>query len=193
MLLTFFDIEAGGFDPRTTDIHSFSYIHYDTSEEKIVSAETLYFYWPGMVCQPKALEVHGLTPEFLRSKCPDKETLERNFDRMFKVMHHGCLAGYNSDTFDIKYAQIALLRRNYPDAIPRYKTDLMRVWRPHFRKNVKLQYLMEYLDVDPDFVEVVKEEAFGVSNDVRNVAHTADYDTVCTFVAYVEAKGRGML
>lgn len=188
MELTFFDIETGGLKSNT-DVLSFAYLTFQTNTNEVIDGGLLYFYHPNVIIEPGSFNVHGLTKEFLQQY---EDQFESNLDKMFKVLHRANISGYNSVTFDLPRINNFLYRFGRPSVWERFHLDIMKVWKPFYGKNPKLGTVIADVNAPQVLYDMYSEQAFGES-ERENRAHDATYDTLHTLLAYIGAKGRGLL
>lgn len=190
MIVTVFDVEAGGLDKYKSDILSFAYVTYDDIQRRIVDYDVLYFYWPGIQNSPGAYEVNKLDMEFLRNNCHD---VQANFDKMYKALSRTVLVGYNSKNYDLDLINSNALRHKGLRPVPDGHIDLLQVYRPVYGKRVKLTKVLEDLPQLHPLRDYFYSQSFGKEGNFENRAHDAAYDVISTLIAYVQAKGEGYL
>jgi len=92
--IIFFDLETTGVDIKRDRIVEISAIKYRTDKSKITYQK---YFNPGVEIHQSAIEVHGLTEEFLSQFGPFKDSADELYE-----FFDGCdLGGYNCVNFDI--------------------------------------------------------------------------------------------
>lgn len=190
MLVTIFDVEAGGLNKLQDDLLSFAYVLYDDKKRRIINYDILYFYWPGIRNNPGAFEVNQLTMDFLRNNAGDETA---NFDRIFKIISRSTLVGYNSQGYDLPIILSNIQRRGGMMPEADNHLDLMKVYQPVYKKRMKLNAIMDDLGDMKHLRQMFYDQSFGKDGNFKDQAHDAAFDVITTLILYIQAKGMGYI
>ncbi len=190
MKIIIFDTEATDLTPG--QICQLSYLMVENGE---VTGKNLFFAVDEM--SEGAYEVHGMSME-------DLETLsggERFQDRAEEIFEDfssaGLLIGHNVSADDryirVEFDRLGMnLKKIKTFCTMNYFTSVMNMKRKVNTgrpKPPKLEELVEFYGLDPEFVAQKSAEWFGGGG----AAHDARYDTAATYLAVVEATKKGDL
>lgn len=170
-----FDLETTGFSSIVNDVIQFAYIVYD-SNNMIVRAESLYFYYEGMSWSEEAYQVHQISPEMLRQHA---DKFEENLVKMYATLMLANVCGHNAKSFDCPFATNWLSRMGLPGLQFRKIQDTMLQMRPISRRpKIKLIKLAEMLNVTDEVTRKLTQKVFG--DEIAQQAHNAAFDTMRT-------------
>lgn len=187
MLYTIFDVETTGFSGTADSVCQFAAI---TVNQNFFPVRThnYYFYKEGMPWSDSAEAVHGLSRDFLKQY---ESEYNDNLIRMYTVLQHGNLAGHNCKGFDIPFVSQFLRREGLPELVVADCLDTMILWRPEFKKRMKLVDLPGALGITEEQVLNTAKILFKKYPGERR-PHDACYDTTATLLCLRVAAQRGL-
>lgn len=170
-----YDIETTGFSELNSDVIEFAYIAFDDNNT-FIKSEQLYFYYDGMSWSEEAYAVHHISLDFLKTQ---KDKFRENLLKMYSILNHNNVVGYNNNHFDNPFVKTWLMRMGIRNLEFKISQDLMVCFRPFYHKaRIKLVKLAEMCGITPDTVNRYLPMYFP---EIKNShAHEAAYDVVMT-------------
>lgn len=177
-MVVIYDLETSGFSDMNDDILQFAYAAFDDNK-RFIKSEILYYYHEGMSWSEDAAKVHGLTLEFLRQY---KDQFEENVIKMYSILNHNNVIGYNNHQFDDPFCRNWLMRQGISNLTFAASIDLMVAYRPVYKKSrIKLTALADLMGYNPELIKHYCSLYFDTDN---SRAHQAQYDvTECILLA----------
>lgn len=182
-MYTVVDIETAGLSPYKDDIIQFAYLRMD-SQLRFMQSGCMYFWYPGMVWG--AEHIHHIPESKAREYADDYED---NLRRMYTILAGADVIGHNCDSFDIPFIRQYLARKGLEGMNVNGSFDTMSIFRPVYKKKMKLGDLAASLGITPDLVDMCCKGFFGVDSQ----AHDARYDVTMTELIFAQAIRRGVL
>lgn len=180
MIYTVVDIETTGLNKAYDDIIQFAYMMLDENLN-VIRSEILYMYYPEMRDSTEgALNLHGLTRDFLKQYEKDFET---NVRKMYSILARSNVITHNGDSFDIPFCRIWLSKFEMPDVTIENSFDTIKIYQPIYKRKMKLTKLVMELGYKPEDIQLLTKLHFGYEGN----AHDAGYDVTATMVCFIEA------
>lgn len=179
MRIIYYDLETTGLDPVRSDIIQAAYAVFDNG--KCVRSDIMHFFYENMSrSSPEALEKHGMTYEYLSQY---KDEFERNCKRLYSILDHAHVAGFNNKRFDDYFSTIWLRRMYAPELIFSESTDVMLEAAPIVNKpRISLINLCKHFELTEDKINAACSEWFGTTGS----AHSAYYDVAATRLCHMK-------
>lgn len=184
-----FDLETTGFDPATCDIIEFAYAAFDDNGV-FIKSERLYFYYKGMSWSDEAYAVHQIPLSFLEKHADEFKT---NMIKMYSILKHNTVVGYNCQAFDCPFVSTWLNRQGiYGMSFHRIK-DVMLSYKPITKRSrIKLSKLLDMVELPETTVTSFAKLWFG-GDEIGLRAHEASYDVAATALLTLKAVNKKLM
>lgn len=203
MIYTLLDVETSGLIiknkfPKVLEV---GYMQINEHLE-ILRGGSFYFYKSEWELSQSALEVNGLTKEFLEQH---KDEYYGSLVRLWTLLVQGNIIGKNSDKFDIPVCRNMFSECPDMPCLPgvRLSIDMQKIYADVYRDEVQKQTgvrprgagkLEEYMPIVGVKQSQIKEDFEKLFPDeTRCGAHGALYDVYMTYLVTVDAVKRGLL
>lgn len=197
MLLTVYDIEAGGLirkEAPMPDVYQLGFIRVNTNFE-VKGCGSLYFYDPATYHEPEqtALQANGLTIDFLETK---KDEFDKNLATAYALLHNSLVVGKNNIRYD-NLVITSFLNKYRPEKVGGFKLGksidvqsyMAVLYRDYCsingipcspRKQGTLEDYLQMMQADENVVR-----AFAKNNNIQlcdERLHDALYDATVTYM-----------
>lgn len=171
-----YDIETTGLSELNDDIIEFAYIAFN-DDNSFIKSEQLFFYRKGMTWSEDAYRVHQIPLSFLETQA---DKFQENILKMYSILNHNNVVGYNNNHFDNPFVKTWLMRMGIRNLEYKVTQDIMVAYKPIYKKSrIKLTKLCEMQGLTPELINSYMPIWFPqIGTDSR--AHEAAYDVVAT-------------
>lgn len=177
-----YDLETTGLSEINDDIIEFAYIAFDDNCN-FIQSEQLFFYHRGMSWSEDAYKVHHISLDFLETQA---DKFKENLLKMYAILNHNNVVGYNNNHFDNPFVKTWLMRQGIRNLEFKVTQDVMLAYRPIYKKSkIKLTRLSDMMGYTPELINRYMDIYFPQVGNSQ--AHEAAYDVVATALLTLSA------
>lgn len=177
-----YDLETTGLSEINDDIIEFAYIAFDDNCN-FIQSEQLFFYYRGMSWSEDAYKVHHISLDFLETQA---DKFKENLLKMYAILNHNNVVGYNNNHFDNPFVKTWLMRQGIRNLEFKVTQDVMLAYRPIYKKSkIKLTKLSDMMGYTPELINRYMDIYFPQVGNSQ--AHEAAYDVVATALLTLSA------
>ena len=177
-----YDLETTGLSEINDDIIEFAYIAFDDNCN-FIQSEQLFFYYRGMSWSEDAYKVHHISLDFLETQA---DKFKENLLKMYAILNHNNVVGYNNNNFDNPFVKTWLMRQGIRNLEFKDTQDVMLAYRPIYKKSkIKLTRLSDMMGYTPELINRYMDIYFPQVGNSQ--AHEAAYDVVATALLTLSA------
>ena len=177
-----YDLETTGLSEINDDIIEFAYIAFDDNCN-FIQSEQLFFYYRGMSWSEDAYKVHHISLDFLETQA---DKFKENLLKMYAILNHNNVVGYNNNHFDNPFVKTWLMRQGIRNLEFKVTQDVMLAYRPIYKKSkIKLTKLSDMMGYTPELINQYMNIYFPQVGNSQ--AHEAAYDVVATALLTLSA------
>ncbi|MDR1523253.1 MAG: 3'-5' exonuclease [Endomicrobium sp.] len=180
MFYTVFDIETTGLNPRVDNIIQLAYVNVKEDLE-IVESNNFYLYEDNMSWSEQAESVHKISKSWLFE---NKSDFFESIKEIYIKLNKSILVGHNMLSFDLPFLNQFLARYELPMVSPVLCFDTLKLFKPIFKKSMKLKELATQSGFTDELVSFMTERWFGV----KAQTHDARWDVTATALLLIKAR-----